>query len=171
MTISVYDWLLGYRTEFSCLYLSQGHAFISICVYEVQMYMKCFDFERKSIFIWSDALLTVICSWYVKFRSIVDYPCTTSPCGAHGTCYNGDTSYHCVCKDGFKGTNCQQIGLHIYLVWLFTFLIQLKGSNAGQFNFVLYTHVLCWPHGLFPCKFHIHGSICYFVYCRFYDIS
>ena len=45
-------WLLGYRTEFSCLYLPQGHNVISIMwLWSTDEYfVVVFKFERKSIF-------------------------------------------------------------------------------------------------------------------------
>ena len=43
-------WLLGYRVEFSCLYIPLGHCFISsLWLWSTDEYVN-FDFERKSIF-------------------------------------------------------------------------------------------------------------------------
>jgi len=44
-------WLLGYKNEFSCLDIPQGHYFHQVrCDYEVQMNMSLLYFERKSTF-------------------------------------------------------------------------------------------------------------------------
>ena len=43
-------WLLGYRVEFSCLYIPLGHYFIStLWLWSTDEYVN-FDFERKSTF-------------------------------------------------------------------------------------------------------------------------
>ena len=43
--------LLGYRIEFSCLYISQGHTFVStVWLWNIDKYVFFFQFERKSTF-------------------------------------------------------------------------------------------------------------------------
>ena len=32
--------------------------------------------------------------------------CQSNPCANNSTCYNGTTNYHCDCKCGWKGKNC-----------------------------------------------------------------
>ena len=44
-------WLLGYRIEFSCLYIPQGHNFINtLRLWSTNEYVIYFDFERNSTF-------------------------------------------------------------------------------------------------------------------------
>ena len=49
-----------------------------------------------------------IFQWKCVCVSLLEKPCDRKPCVNAKKCINVGNSYRCICKDGWKGTNCEK---------------------------------------------------------------